>query len=234
MVWTILVPGIFLPSVVLAWLCYQAILATHVASVAPPNRTWARRLLALSIPATVAVLVTQVTLVRITDDSGLPEVYEGEWVLVNSLPQESLPGLGQSVVVACPDEGFSVARVVGLPGDRIFLMGARVCRNDQCFPVAPLLEEDQAGGVSELEMEVVGSRDHLVLPAQGGATDSWRSSLPVEVSRERVAVLPDHRGSQGFGQCTGGVIVLPLERVVGLTGTIAIGRSWSRFGLTVQ
>jgi hypothetical protein len=232
--WAILGHGLFLPAVLLAWLCYQGLLATHVVASSPPFGGLTRLLLAMTIPVAVVVLVTQVRLVEIAGDCGLPEVDDGDWLWVESLPPDALPGLGQSIVVTCPDDLFTVARVVGLPGDRLFLDGPRVCRNHECLPVAPLLEEDWAGELTLLQTEVVGSQAHLLLPAQGGATDSWRTALPVEVPTQRVAVLPDNRGSYRFGQCTGGVIVLPRERVAGLAGTVVWARNWSRLGLTIR
>jgi len=210
-------------------------LATHVAADEVTGPGWLRGAQVVPMVGVVVLLFLAHEVVRLPGDSGLPTVHDGEWLLLDE-GSGDLPRLGDFVAVRCTvDEGLTaLGRVVGLPGDSLHRQGLVLCRNDYCFPTAPMVLEDEEGDQLQSASEVVGGRSHILLPASTTAGIDWSEALPVQVPDGRVALLPDNRASTSFADCTKGSIVLPLEQLLGRVDSIIYSSDWSRVGLLLR
>jgi signal peptidase I len=234
LLWAITVLDLFPPVALIVWCAFQALLATHVWSGDSAGKRWLAPVQVVLLLTTALPLVLMYEVVRIPGDSGLPSVNGGEWLLVATTADE-LPRLGDSVAVHCADGGdTSLARVVGLPGDRLYRQGKALCRNDRCYPTAPMVLEDGEGGETHSATEVVGGRSHLLLPATSAAGIIWSEVLPAETPDDHLALLPDNRASASFVLCNGGEILLPLDRVLGKPQSILYSADWARIGLLLE
>ncbi len=224
----------FLLVALIVWFTFQALLANHVRageSIRPLWLTLAQVSLLLS---TLSLLGLVYEVVRVSGDSGLPSVKEGEWLLVSGTGG-GLPRLGDGVAVRCVEPGSTtLARVVGLPGDRLHGHGKAVCRNGQCYPSAPMVLEDGKGGETVAAATFVGGRSHVLLSSTEGVGALPRDALPMTIPDAYLALLPDNRASASFASCSGGEMVLPVDRVVGSPQAILYSSDWARIGLSLE
>ena len=235
MVAAVSVGDLFLPVAMVLWVCFQSLLATHVASCEIAGPGWLRYLQVVPLLGAAVLIASGIGVAQVPGDSGLPNVRLGEWLLLEAATDE-LPRLGDAVAVRCTNDvgGVALARVVGLPGDRLHLEGRNLCRNGRCFPTAPMVLEDEGGGVLQSAIEVVGGRSHILLSGQSTDAGEWSTSLPALVADGHLALLPDNRVSISFGSCTGGEIILSTERIAGRPAAILYSSGWSRVGLRLK
>ncbi len=227
------VGNLFPPTALVLWVCYQSILATHVARGAVVGPGWVRYCQVFMLLGVVYLLLAGRDIVQLPGDSGLPLVRPSEWLLLEAA--EETPRLGDLLVIRCEwGSHITLGRVVGLPGDHLFREGLSICRNDGCYPTAAMVLEGDSGEQVPAATEVVGGRGYVLLPASGDVGIEWKKALPVEVPAGSLALLPDNRASASFAECTLSNIVLPVSSVEGRPVAIVGAGDWSRFGLLLQ
>jgi signal peptidase I len=101
------------------------------------------------------------------------------------------PARGDVVVLDAPDSGIVLLkRVVGLPGDRVEVHGARILVNGAAVPL-----EDHG----DYAYETLGSSRHTLDLDDGSGPDYGPRTLPAG----RYLVLGDHRGNSRDGRFFG-------------------------------
>jgi signal peptidase I len=101
------------------------------------------------------------------------------------------PARGDVVVLRSPDDGIVLLkRVVGVPGDRVAVVGGTLVIDGQSVPVVA-----RAGA----SIEELGAIDHAVRLTDGGGPDFG----PVRIPSERYLVLGDNRGNSRDGRYFG-------------------------------
>lgn len=133
------------------------------------------------------------------------------------------PRRGDVVVFCRPEDGGRayIKRVVGLPGERVAVVGGEVLINGRALPRVPAPE---AGAGAYWEGEGVG-RYLVRLDADASRAPDVPEAV---VGAERVFLLGDRRGSSLDSRTFGAV---PLEQVVGpATYVVWPAGSWARFG----
>jgi signal peptidase I len=220
----------------------------------------------------LAVLALRIFLVApfsIPSESMLPQLMKGDYLLAakwpygysrHSLPfalplpagrvLAHMPERGDVVIFKHPVDGSDyIKRVIGLPGDRVALVGGQIVLNgkpvprerlgDFLIPISPntgcewggkLVRQGQGGAACayrRLRETLPGERSYEVLDLGATAADSF---APVTVPAGMMFVLGDNRDNSrdsrwpaAAGDAVG---LVPLERLVGRAGLII----WSSDG----
>jgi signal peptidase I len=179
-----------------------------------------------------------------------PSIVEGDRIVVNKLAYDvrvpflgrgvarnAGPARGDVVVLRSPADGTRlVKRVVGLPGDRIELIGNRLIVNG-----TPAAYEELDRGIVEqvgpadrerhqFAAERVGGNAHPVMvdPARGG----WDFG-PITIPADHYVVMGDNRDNSADSRAFGFVSRQQIEgRVVGVAAsfdTASFRPRWQRF-----
>ena len=168
-----------------------------------------------------------------------PTIQEGDRVVVNKLAYDlkipfttiellkwSDPGRGDIVVLFSPVDGTRlVKRVVGTPGDRIYMRDNQLFVNGKPAMWKPLgLSVDREQGNTVLVQETLGGKTHEVMFTP--QIPAIRSFGPVIVPRGFYFVMGDNRDNSNDSRFIG---LIARRRIVGKATAVAFSLDRSRY-----
>lgn len=118
---------------------------------------WIRFIILLFI---VYVIVTNtISITRVSGHSMDPTLQDGSWIAVNRLSTHfGKPKFGDVVIVSQEDKNYDIIkRIIGLPGDTVFIKGGTVFIND-----IPIPEVYTLGSSPDME-EITIEEDHIFI-----------------------------------------------------------------------
>ncbi len=163
----------------------------------------------------------------------LPALLPGETVSLKSKP--ATPTRGILVSITCPEDPQThrLARVMGLPGERLAPRGPRICGATGCLPVVPFGTIEQAGENIPVATEWYDGKWHLVYGDTAPASQRTLLAEAPLIQEDEVLVLPDNRTDPSFLQCTPNHRV-PWSNVRGEVSHILWSSDWTRIGAGIR
>ncbi|MQP65278.1 signal peptidase I [Niveispirillum sp. SYP-B3756] len=140
-----------------------------------------------------------------------------------------MPERGDVVVARIPriEEDY-VKRVIGLPGDRIQVIGGRLHINGEMVPREKLRDysyRDNSGfvvSVTEYKETLPGGREHLILEQSDNGRDD--NTQVYVVPAGHVFLMGDNRDNSQDSRYLNQVGYVPIERVLGRVSMVAFAR----------
>ena len=150
--------------------------------------------------------------------SNIPALLAGDVVMAEAIPAGTLPARGDIVVFKSPGDPstYWIKRLVGLPGDRIYLRNAQLFINNQLVPrsaaVSAVVNDNGLNAAARQYIETLpGGRSYPIIQQR---SDGWPNNTPdYNVPAGHVFTLGDNRDNSADSRFMDGIGYIPLENL---------------------